>query len=212
MQETPPNILCMPRAYRPSGNWQPQEYTRIIYCTQVATLKDFVRNLWHPGNPKPWSGHLELLWPQLSVWPKIAVALAGLSWQSLSLLGRGGGCSECLAIIQKCCWRLAITQLMLHRLSIRTPHVDPSPCFVSEVLHPEYKRYYQDLQTASELLPRFFFWSNVSGCCLSESIFATYPCSVKCNLQTVQGSRNPNSFSNSASKLSEWQYIWQHNQ
>lgn len=31
MQETPPNMLCMSRAYRPSGNWQPQEYTRIIY-------------------------------------------------------------------------------------------------------------------------------------------------------------------------------------
>lgn len=83
MQETPPIILCMSRAYRPSGNWQPQEYTRIIYpgCNFQESVAC--------GNPKPWSGHLELLWPQLSVWPNIAVALAGLGSQSLSLLGRG---------------------------------------------------------------------------------------------------------------------------
>lgn len=51
---------------------------------QLWRILSGICDMWHP---RPWSGHLELLWPQLSVWPNIAVALAGLGWQSLSLLG-----------------------------------------------------------------------------------------------------------------------------
>lgn len=196
MQETTPNILCMSRAYGPPAN-SPKNIQELY--TQVATLKDFsgiCGILWHP---RPWSGHSELLWPQLSAWPNIAVAPAGLSWQSLSLLGRGGvvfwvPCYHPEVLLTSCYHATDAPQTQHKNTSCGSESMFCQWSVASKI--QEISRSPNNFWTASA----FFFWSNVSGCCLSESIFATYPCSVKCNLQTLQGSRNPNSLSNHIKK------------
>ena len=152
MQETPPNILCMSRAYRPSGNWQPQEYTRIMYPAFI--FERFCQESVTCGNPKPWSGHLELLWPQLSVWPNIAVALAGLGWISLSLFGSWRWvfwvpCYHPEVLLTSCYHAAEAPQ---------TQHTNTScgskSMFCQGSIASKYKRY-QDLQTTSNCFHAF---------------------------------------------------------